>query len=111
MKILKFKPYERNTLKGFIEVETPAGMIIKNLTWHKKTDGEKTSEWLGLPSREYKKEDGTKGWANQLDFATKNLYWDFTNAVLEALREHLGQKKLEQAWEGEPQEQEADLPF
>lgn len=112
MKILKFKEFERNTLRGFLEVETREGYIIKNLTWHKKTDGEKVSEWIGLPAREYVKEDGSKGWANIVDFATKNLYWDFTHTVLKALKEHLKQEKLEQAWESEPQREEAgELPF
>jgi len=112
MKILSFKPYEKNTLKGFLEVETPQGYIIKNLTWHQKEDGDKTSEWLGLPAREYEKEDGSKGWANLLDFATRNLYWDFCNAVLKALKEHLDTEKLKEAWAGkEPQEQPEELPF
>jgi len=111
MKILNFKPYEKNTLKGFLEVETPQGMVIKNLTWHKKEDGEKTSEWLGLPAREYEKEDGSKAWANQVDFVTRNLYWDFTTAVLDALREHLSQEKPVDAQPSEPQEQAAETPF
>jgi hypothetical protein len=116
MKILKFHHFERNTLKGFIEVETPAGMIIRNITWHQKVAGEKTSEWLSMPSREYAKADGSKGYSNQVDFVSKNLYWDFVNAVLEALKRHLGDEKLEEAWSGEEQAEEreevpADLQF
>jgi len=112
MKILKFKEYAKNTLKGFIEVETPQGMVIKGLTWHQKEDGDKVSEWLGLPAREYTKEDGSKAWANQLDFVTRNLYWDFVTAVLEALKAHLDAEKLKEAWSGEEQpEQPAETPF
>jgi len=96
MKILKFKEYEKNTLKGFIEVETPTGMVIRGLTWHQKEDGEKVSEWVGLPAREYTKEDGSKAWANQLDFITRNLYWDFVTAVLEALKAHLKAEKQQE---------------
>jgi hypothetical protein len=110
MKILKFKPFERNTLRGFLEVETPQGMIIKGLTWHRKTDGEKVSEWIGLPAREYTKDDGSKGWANIVDFATKNLYWDFTYAILKALKEHLDQEKASLPVEVEEQET-ARVPF
>jgi hypothetical protein len=106
MKILKFKPFERNTLQGFLEVKTPEGFIIKGLTWHRKTDGEKVSEWLGLPAREYVKDDGSKGWANQLDFSSRDLYWSFTHAVLKALKEHLEQEKPESAYESEEQSQE-----
>jgi len=109
MKILKFHSYEKNTLKGFIEVETPTGMIIRNISWHQKVEGEKTSEWLSMPSREYTKADGSKGYSSQVDFATKNLYWEFVNTVLDALKLHQGDKKLEQAWEGA--EQDLDVPF
>jgi hypothetical protein len=81
-------------------------MIIKNLTWHQKVDGEKTSEWLGLPAREYVKEDGSKGYANIIDFTDKKLYFNFVEAVLEAL-------KLGEAWRGDeaPQEEVEDIPF
>lgn len=113
MKILKFHSYEKNTLKGFIEIEMPSGMIIRNISWHQKTDGEKTSDWLSMPSREYAKADGSKGYSSQVDFVSKNLYWDFVNAVLDALKLHLGDKKLEAAWEGREEEEEvpADIPF
>lgn len=112
MKILNFKPYEKNTLKGFIEVEMPSGMIIKNLTYHRKSDGEKTSEWLGLPSKEYTKQDGSKGWADQIDFVTRNLYWDFVTAVLKAFKEHLSHQKPERVSLDAEQEQGAgDTPF
>jgi len=85
MKILKFRPYEKNTLRGFIEVELPSGMIIKDISWHQRED----REWLGLPARQYEKEDGSKGWANQIDFISKDLYWTFVDKVLDALRDHL----------------------
>jgi len=88
MKILKYKVYKKNTLLGFLEVETPSGMILKNLTYHRKDD----KEWIGLPSREYVKEDGTKAYANIVDFTTRNLYWDFTQTVIRALKEDLGQE-------------------
>ena len=71
MKILKFRRYEKNTLKGFIEVELPSGLIIKDITWHQKED----REWLGLPARQYDKEDGSKGWANLVEFSDKSIYW------------------------------------
>ena len=85
MKILKFRRYQKNTLRGFIEVELPSGLIIKDITWHQKED----REWLGLPARQYEKEDGSTGWSNQVDFSDKSIYWSFVNKVLAALREHL----------------------
>jgi hypothetical protein len=110
MKIKKFHPFESNTLKGFLDAETPEGYIFKGCTWHQKTDGEKTSEWIGLPAREYEK-DGERAWANIIEFSTKNLYWDFVNAVLEALKDHLDQEKLERAWEPQEQGAEEAIPF
>jgi hypothetical protein len=112
MKILKFKEYEKNTLRGFIDVEMPSGMIVKGLTWHKKEDGEKVSEWLGLPAREYTKEDGSKGYANQVDFVTRNLYWDFVLAVLDALKAHLkAEKQQEIQPDTEPEQEARETPF
>lgn len=84
MKILTFKKFEKNTLRGFLQVETPSGMVIKNITWHQKNG----KEWLGLPAREYTKEDGSKGYSNVVDFTTKDLYWDFVNSTLDALKEY-----------------------
>jgi len=83
MRISNFRSYEKNTLKGFIEVELPSGMILKNITWHQRDD----KEWIGLPAREYKKDDGSTGYANVVDFVDKTTYWKFTHAVLDALRE------------------------
>lgn len=107
MRISRFQPYERNTLKGFIEAEFSSGMLLKNLTWHQKGD----KEWIGLPAREYKKEDGTKGYANVVDFVDKTTYWKFVNKVLDALKEHLGQGTTTPPQFEEPAGEDSELPF
>jgi len=68
-----------------VEVELPSGMIIKDITWHQRDD----REWLGLPARQYEKEDGSTGYANQVDFVDKETYWNFVDQVLMALKAHL----------------------
>ena len=105
MRISNFRSYEKNTLKGFIEVELPSGMILKNITWHQRDD----KEWIGLPAREYKKDDGSTGYANVVDFVDKTTYWKFVNKVFDALKEHLGQGTTTPEVEGP--DREPDLPF
>lgn len=109
MKVLKFRKFERNTLKGFAEIELPSGMIVKDITWHER-DGK---EWIGLPARKYEKEDGSVGWSNQVDFVDKDRYWNFVNAVLAALKAHVRQEVPPPAsQEGPvPWEEEEQLPF
>jgi hypothetical protein len=102
MKIKRFLKYTRNTLLGFVDVETPGGYIIKGLTFHRKGN----SEWLGMPAKEYTNKEGQKGYAPMVDFATKNLYWEFCNDVIGALKEHLGQTTNENG-----EQDEDNTPF
>jgi len=87
MKIKRWKEYEKNTLRGFVDVELPSGMILKSMTWHQKDD----SEWIGLPAKEYIKDDGSKSYSNLVDFKDRNLYYAFCDQVIGALKEHIGE--------------------
>ena len=108
MKILNFRKYERNTLRGFIQVELPSGMIVKDITWHQRDD----REWLGLPARQYEKEDGSMGYANQVDFVDKTTYWNFVDQVLTALKRYLAINKEAPTVPDQGQQVEEDeLPF
>jgi hypothetical protein len=66
IKCIKFKPFEKNTLKGFADLElTRVGIVIHDCCWHVR-DG---AEWISFPARQYKDRDGHATWARVIDFA------------------------------------------
>jgi hypothetical protein len=76
-----FKPYQKNTLCGFVSIELPSGLIIREVTLHEK-DG---TRWLGMPAKQYTKADGTTGWAPQLDFKDARARSRFQIEALKAI--------------------------
>ena len=110
MRIVTFRQYEKNTLKGFLEVELPSGMLIRDISWHQRDD----KEWISLPSRKFEKQDGSDGWSNLVDFVDSDTYWKFAKAVIDALREYLAQEQVSQQpppLEDHRQEDSDDIPF
>jgi len=65
IKAFDFKPCAKNTLLGWVNLQMPSGMRIRDCSIHKKGD----SIWVGLPARKYTKDDGTEGWAALVEFA------------------------------------------
>ena len=84
MKILKFREYKKNTLRGFIEVELLSGMCIRDLTLHEKNG----SRWIGYPSKPYEV-DGTTKYQNQVYFPDKEINARFQKQVLTAVDAYL----------------------
>lgn len=75
-----FKPYQKKTLMGFIDIEAPSGLIIHGCTLHQKNG----SRWIGLPSKQFKKNDGSTGWTPVIEFATREAGDKFRDQVLAA---------------------------
>jgi len=66
IRCIKFKPYVKNTLKGFADLElTRVGITIKDCTLHEKNG----REWVGFPARAYKDKDGHSQWSPVVEFA------------------------------------------
>ena len=81
IQIVSFKPYQKNTLRGFFIARlTNIGLEIRDLSLHEK-NGKK---WIALPAKPYEK-DGTKGWSYILKFYDETKGKQFQMAVLEAL--------------------------
>jgi DNA-binding cell septation regulator SpoVG len=78
--IKEFKPYQKNTLRGFVSIELPSGLILHGLTYHQKED----SRWIGMPAKQYEK-DGATTWAPQVEFVSKESRDKFQTAVLAAI--------------------------
>jgi hypothetical protein len=82
VKILEYRPFEKNTLRGFLTVQTPEGWIIRDICIH----GRDQSRWLALPAKPIKKEDGSTLWVaiiKQGDRAKWNLFESETFAALD----------------------------
>ena len=81
IEILNFKPFSKNTLRGFVYLKmTNIGLQINGCTLHEKN----SKRWIGLHAREYKGEDGKTTWANILKFED-DYHWKFQKAALAAL--------------------------
>ena len=98
VEILNFKKFEKGSLQGFFTVRLPKiSLEIRGCSLHSK-DGK---HWVNLPSKPYKKEDGTEGWSYIVRWVDKKVYDRFQQEVLEALQLHQGN-------EDDPGE---DVPF
>jgi DNA-binding cell septation regulator SpoVG len=65
IKCIKFKPYTKNTLRGFADLELDSGIIIHDLTLHEK-DGKR---WVGMPARSFTGNDGATKWTPIVEVA------------------------------------------
>jgi hypothetical protein len=86
-KVSNFKRLDKNSLRGFFDLELPSGMILRSCSYHVKGD----SQWIGWPAKPYVKEDGSKAWQNIIDFVdnkTKYILQDHViPLVLQAMSE------------------------
>lgn len=97
IEIVAFKPMDKGTLRGFLTVKlTNVGMEIRDCTLHDK-EGRR---WIGLPSRQYEKVDGTTTWTPIVLFYDRDKEGQFRAATLKALEEFMAAP--------EPDE---DIPF
>ncbi len=83
IKIVKFAPRDKNTLKGFLTVEmSKIGLELRDLTLHQKNG----HHWISFPSREWTDEQGEKKWTPYIKFTDKEMLERFQKAVIYELR-------------------------
>jgi hypothetical protein len=78
--VREWRPYQKNTLRGFLSLELPSGLILHGLTLHDK-EGRR---WVGMPAKSFEK-DGTTTWAPQVEFSSKESRERFQVAAIEAI--------------------------
>lgn len=76
--ITNTKPMRRGTLIGFFDLEMPSGLIVRSAMLFEKNG----KRWVGFPSKEWTKGDGTKGYSPLLEFASRATADKFQAAVL-----------------------------
>lgn len=81
-------------MQGFLEVEFPSGLSIRDLTLHIKNG----ARWIGYPARSYEKEDGTTGWMNVIYFKDREVNEKFQRLIKNALDAHLGNEGTDVPW-------------
>lgn len=54
MKILEWKPMQRNSLRGFVSVQLQSGLIIRDITVHFNNRA-----WIGFPAKPLLNDDGS----------------------------------------------------
>jgi hypothetical protein len=84
--VSNWKPFEKNTLRGFLTLTLPSGLILHNCTFHRKGD----SRWLGLPAQRFTKPDGTTSYTPQVEFVDRAASDRFQTAALQAIDRYLG---------------------
>ena len=87
--VTNWKAYQKNTLQGFLSLTLPSGLLLHNLTFHRKGG----ARWIGLPARQYAKEDGTTTYTPLIEFTTKEVRQRFQQAALAALDAFLEAQK------------------
>jgi len=85
---------ERNTLRGFLTLELPSGLILRECTYHRAATG---AEWIGLPGKPQLDRDGRQRkdatgkalYTSIVEFKGKEPRERFQAAALAAVRELL----------------------
>lgn len=58
--VTDWRPLRKGTsLRGFVTLTLPSGMIVHDVTYHQRDDG---ARWVGLPARQYQNADGSTTW-------------------------------------------------
>jgi DNA-binding cell septation regulator SpoVG len=79
--VSNWKAHEKRTLRGFLTLTLPSGLVIHNCMLHEK-DGKR---WIALPSRQYKNAEGSPTYTPLIEFATKDARQRFQEAALKAV--------------------------
>jgi hypothetical protein len=83
--ISNWRPFEKNTLRGFFNATLPSRLVIQGLTLHHKGE----SRWVGMPAKEYVDKNGIKKYQPIIDFVSREDSDRFQVQVLAALDHHL----------------------
>jgi hypothetical protein len=72
------KVIRKNALIGFFDLEMPSGLIVRGVMLLEKNG----KRWINFPSKEFAKQDGSRGFSPLLEFSTREISDRFQGAVL-----------------------------
>jgi hypothetical protein len=66
IRCIKFRAYQKNTLRGFADLHlVRTGIIIRDCCLHQKSG----KHWVSFPARSYQDKDGNTLWSPVVEFA------------------------------------------
>jgi hypothetical protein len=92
IRCLRFRPYVKNTLKGFVDLElSRVGLVLRDCCWHEKNG----KEWVSFPARPYENRDGDTLWQPLIEFAdgAKEARAQFQRLALEVIHAVVAEKE------------------
>ena len=93
IRCLRLRRYEKNTLKGFADLElVRTGIIIHDCPLHEKNG----REWIGFPARSYQDKDGNIQWQALIEFApgANQERESFRQQAVAAIHEYVDEEKV-----------------
>lgn|SRR5262249_11601621 len=90
IRCVRFRPYQKNTLRGFADLElVRTGIIIRDCCWHQHENGR---EWVSFPAKPYEAKDGATAWQSLVEFAegATEARKQFQQKALEAIHAATG---------------------
>jgi hypothetical protein len=91
IKCVKFRPFSKNTLRGFADLElTRIGLILRDCTLHEKNG----KQWISFPAKSFTGQDGETKWQPLVEFAegADEARKQFMRAALDAIHAVIGEE-------------------
>jgi hypothetical protein len=85
-KLTNPRPLDKNSLRGVFDIQMPSGLIVRGAMLFEKNG----KRWVGFPSKEWVKQDGTKSYSPILEFSSREVSDKFQKAVLPLAEQALG---------------------
>ena len=85
VKILNLRPFSKGALVAFFDVQLPSGLRLNGCQLLESNG----KPWIGMPSNEWRKDDGSKGWNPVVEFTSQTARRNFQEAVLPAVLKEL----------------------
>jgi DNA-binding cell septation regulator SpoVG len=85
-RVKSWRPYSKNTLRGYLTLKLPSGLVINDISLHEKNG----SRWTSMPAKQYEL-NGEKTWAPLIEFSDRESRESFQQLALEAISEYLSE--------------------
>lgn len=83
--VSNWKPLENGSLRGFLSVTLPSGIIVHNCQLLEASG----NRWIGLPSRRFLTADGSIKYDPIIEFVSKRALQNFRKAALRAFEQQV----------------------
>jgi hypothetical protein len=97
IRCVRFRPYEKNTLRGFCDLElTRVGLVLRDCCWHVHANGR---EWVSFPAKPFETKSGETAWQPIIEFAdgATQAREQFQAQALEAIHQAVAEQKRREA--------------